>query len=369
MTNLESTKICIQKFLPEHYNIIQNINSNNNDILQAAFYKSKIWPPNTIIYISFNKENPIVGNNNFTWTQYEKNTPQWEQLDPLQKQFTMEYGTPKQQTVPNMIKIIVNERYVPLLAKSYIQLIFLDFNDKSQEHNPNHIKIDFNGINGAWSFVGTDIKNQSKNGTTMNLGWFDVGTVLHEFGHSFGMIHEHSSSFSNPINWNKKAVYAWALETQGWDKQTTDTQILNTVNSNLLIGSQFDPFSVMLYFFPADLTLDDIGTKQNLRLSATDMEFIHKNYGIGSSGDVSPMTPEELYTNIYGENYKQALLNSNISRKNMLKNFIKNNVNNSNSNSNKFPLKLFLICLIIIFILIGILFFIIIKFTSLHHRI
>jgi len=73
-------------------------------------------------------------------------------------------------------------------------------------------------------------------------------------------------------------VYAWAAQTQGWDEETTDTNILNTYASNQITGSVYDPKSVMLYFFPASLTLNGVGTKQNLRYSETDLKYLASTY-------------------------------------------------------------------------------------------
>ncbi len=56
----------------------------------------------------------------------------------------------------------------------------------------------------------------------MNFGWFDDSTpdnefsrtVIHEFGHALGCVHEHSSPAAT-IPWNRDAVYAYYLATQG----------------------------------------------------------------------------------------------------------------------------------------------------------
>jgi hypothetical protein len=92
------------------------------------------------------------------------------------------------------------------------------------------------------------------------------------------MLHEHESPYGG-IKWNRQAVYTWARETQGWDEETTDENILNTYATNEISGSVFDPDSVMLYFFPASLTLNNQGTKQNLRYSKTDLEWLASTYG------------------------------------------------------------------------------------------
>ena len=40
----------------------------------------------------------------------------------------------------------------------------------------------------------------------MNLGFVDRSTVLHEFGHSLGLIHEHQSPFPGGFEWDRENV-------------------------------------------------------------------------------------------------------------------------------------------------------------------
>ena len=52
---------------------------------------------------------------------------------------------------------------------------------------------------GSYSYLGTDALSRPSNTETMNFGWFNDSTsdtefsrtVIHEFGHALGMIHEH----------------------------------------------------------------------------------------------------------------------------------------------------------------------------------
>ena len=50
------------------------------------------------------------------------------------------------------------------------------------------------------------------------------GTVLHEFGHALGLLHE--QSYPGAIKWNKDTVYKHYLKTQKWDKATVDFNVL-----------------------------------------------------------------------------------------------------------------------------------------------
>ena len=142
--------------------------------------------------------------------------------------------------------------------------------------------------------VGTDAIIQ-KNVATMNFGWFDVATTIHEFGHVLGMIHEHQNPYGKNIDWNIDEVYRWASDTQNWDKKTVDNNIIRKYDTNQINGSVFDSSSIMLYFFPAFLTLDHIGTNENLRLSKYDVLYINHMYPGG------PESPKKFYEKVYNE--------------------------------------------------------------------
>jgi hypothetical protein len=86
-----------------------------------------------------------------------------------------------------------------------------------------------------------------------------------------------------------------AKESQCWNEETTRQNIINKYNKNSINGSDFDPLSIMLYFFPASLTTNNIGTEQNFRLSGQDVIWIDKMYH--KDGQISP---ENFYKNTYG---------------------------------------------------------------------
>ena len=144
-----------------------------------------------------------------------------------------------------------------------------DFNDA-----PNaEIRISFDPNDGAWSYVGTDNKGIPLNEATMNLGFMDGGTTAHEFGHAIGLAHEHQNP-AGGIQWNEQVVIRELAKSPNfWDEATARHNVLRKYTADQINGTQFDPDSIMLYFFPADWTLNGIGTKANEVLSDIDKQF------------------------------------------------------------------------------------------------
>ena len=263
--DITESKICVQKLLSHHQTEFNEIHSSGKDTqkLQAAFFTKKIWPKGSKITIGFLDNGDNIERNNLSNSN---------NLDPLQNEVD-------KLSIQEAVKKVVTERIKPLVN--------LDISFVDNPANAN-VRVSFDPNGGAWSLVGTDHLDQTS-GATMNLGWFDVPTTIHEFCHVLGMIHEHQNPSGQTIMWNENKVLEWAKETQGWSEQTTKD------NKTLINGSDFDPLSIMLYFFPADLTLNNTGTKQNFRLSSEDVIWIDKVYH--NDGGISP---ETFYQNIYG---------------------------------------------------------------------
>jgi hypothetical protein len=152
------------------------------------------------------------------------------------------------------------------------------------------VRISFQADPGSWSGVGTDALVESyfpKNAPTMNYGWLRDDTddaeyrrvVLHEFGHSLGAIHEHQSPGATAMKWDTAAVYkAFSGPPNNWSKAAIDHNILERYSKTQTNFTKFDPKSIMLYQFPAELFTDHHGTNSNGELSTTDKKFMKSQY-------------------------------------------------------------------------------------------
>ena len=278
--DLTNSRICVQKITHlerNEYNKIMMSSSSDKhaEKLKAAFQTKKIWPRDSKIRIAFTES----GDNLSVTGVSEKN------IDPLQNEVN-------NMSVQKAIKKIVQERIIPLVN---LDIAFID--------NPAdaNVRISFDDKGGAWSLLGTDHLSEKTN-PTMNFGWIDVPTVIHEMGHMLGMIHEHQNPKGQNIDWNDKKVFEWAKETQGWDEQTTRQNILDKYDSNSINGSSFDPQSIMLYFFEADLTNNGVGTKQTVRLSGIDVDWIHQMYPKDNG-----ITPTAFYKEVYNSSLQSSI--------------------------------------------------------------
>ncbi len=136
------------------------------------------------------------------------------------------------------------------------------------------IRIAFDSSDGAWSYIGTDCQGIARNQPTMNLGFLDGGTAAHEFGHAIGLAHEHQNP-KGGIEWNEEVVLRdLAGPPNNWTPEMIRHNVLEKYALDQIRGTDFDPESIMLYFFPGSWVKSGVGTKANDVLSALDKAFI-----------------------------------------------------------------------------------------------
>lgn len=162
-----------------------------------------------------------------------------------------------------------------------IGLNFQEVSDRQQAD----IRIGFLEGDGAWSYIGRQIRQQRNDQITMNFGWRiadDIDTAIHEIGHTLGFPHEHQNPNSG-IVWNEDAVYrALAAPPNNWDKETTYHNIIRKISPDSVQGSNWDPNSIMHYPFEAGLIKEPAQYRNGLTpdsgLSSRDREWVTTFY-------------------------------------------------------------------------------------------
>lgn len=120
------------------------------------------------------------------------------------------------------------------------------------------IRISFNPQQGAFAFVGRGLRRVTPDRVTMNLGFLTLpygGTVIHEFNHSLGMVHEHQrGDVQGRIPWNREAVYAYfGNPPNNWPPEIIRDNIFEAEPIDDSNSSEPDPFSIMMYQFDCNL--------------------------------------------------------------------------------------------------------------------
>ncbi|GEM_PF-1822301 len=227
---LTDNHVCTELYYPE--------DSITDNELRAALIKSNKWPNGSVIKVKF------LNGSSYLQDKVKKYATEWTVYGNIKFQFVA-----------------------------------------SNQNADIKVAFKWNGDAGSWSYVGTYCKNIPQNKPSMNFGWFTNSTaenefsrtILHEFGHALGLIHEHQHP-TNGISWNKSVVYNYYKTSQGWSQADVDHNIFRKYSTTETNYSSYDRYSIMHYDIPKAHTTNGYSVSVNRVLSGTDKTFISQQY-------------------------------------------------------------------------------------------
>jgi len=185
------------------------------------------------------------------------------------------------------VKFIGGSNYVRDRVRYYANMWteHANLNFEFVNYGRSDIRVSFVQNGSSWSVIGKQALRMGSNEATMNFGWLNDRTpeyefrrtILHEFGHALGLLHEHQNP-SGGIPWDEAAVYSHYWTSQGWNQQTTYTNVIQKASRNATQFSNYDPRSIMHYPVSASLTNGQYQVGINQDLSTTDKAYIRQVY-------------------------------------------------------------------------------------------
>lgn len=163
------------------------------------------------------------------------------------------------------------------VASQWLQYVNLGFDFVSNPAQA-EVRISFS-LAGAWSFIGTDNLGIDPSRPTMNFGFISEGTILHEFGHLLGCIHEHQHPEAD-IPWDKPEVYTYYQgPPNNWDQQTVNVNLFQKYSREITQFGKYDTKSIMHYAIDGQLLTDPSrATGWNEALSQADIDYVKRVY-------------------------------------------------------------------------------------------
>lgn len=176
------------------------------------------------------------------------------------------------------------QKAVMALAKTWEQYANIKFVWVTE--GASNVRVEFSNRQENYSQLGTNSNMVVDNQHTMHLEYALFNdpqrlkrTVVHEFGHVLGFMHEHSSPISG-IQWNKDTMYKVHAK-YGWDKDMVDAQIFKVYGTRYTNGTNYDPKSIMHYPIPAWQTMNGYAVGWNTEISEGDKQLAAMAYPAG----------------------------------------------------------------------------------------
>lgn len=217
------------------------LNKNSPSTSVAVGAEKYFWPNNPggpiVIHVKF-----LQGGNDYIFQKVEHYAKEWEKYANVRFDFV-------DRAEPAEIRIsfdVTDETFVKAIG-----IYLLDFAEDDQYN------MHFEGLS-----------NNSQESEISE-------SVLHQFGHVLGLMHE---QYHPRARWNKPYIYAYYSREKGWSKKEVDKFFFKGFQMFDPKYSKYDSKSIMHYWYPEKFALNHVGEFGSSELSDGDKKFIQKIY-------------------------------------------------------------------------------------------
>lgn len=267
-------EVCLA-FLPEEYTknpkVLANISSGRPNVSKAVFLRDLLWPQHSTLHIKF-----LDG---CDWQHAWVEKLVMEQIEPLVNlkfkfvqradlyHVTITFDT-------NIAQAVIGKTGVNHMPSMYLG--WTDPPDSFTWKDKTYVpyKDGTNGVRVPGKKEGMYRNGELKTGAT----------VIHEFLHVLGMLHEHQNPKAN-IDWNFEAIWnTYCGAPNNWDWNRIQTNFVTPLTMGTINSSEYDPDSIMIYPFPAQfIKNNDRPTRLNDKMSEMDKKWLGKMYPVNYS--------------------------------------------------------------------------------------
>jgi len=157
--------------------------------------------------------------------------------------------------------------------------ISFQFHFNENEVSSCKIRIRFSDDHRSWAYIGTTANLIAEDQETVHFGdKLEKQTILHEFGHVLGMIHEHQApqGSGNNLEFHEDVILN---EMKGiWSEEEVRSNILYRPEAELLNGDTYDRDSIMHYCLHPHWIKKGPKLKENEELSGLDKKWVKRYY-------------------------------------------------------------------------------------------
>ncbi|KAJ7714749.1 hypothetical protein B0H16DRAFT_1899008 [Mycena metata] len=201
-----------------------------------------------------------------------------------------------------------------------VTFLQLPFGDSSAA-----VRITFAG-GAAWSYIGNTARSKRSTVPTMALGWisdttefpdYERGTILHEFGHLLGLLHEHQGpAAARAFRWKEAEVLKWYRKHGYTDTFIRENVLFPYNETHVSCYSAFDKDSIMVYRINPEFNCEGLTANLNNNLSDMDKAYMVINYNRSTVHPKAPQwtldhalhiagVPEEIWRNWHKSNIRE----------------------------------------------------------------